>query len=73
MITKTLYKYLKEDGKIALLNSKVVSYTPLTCIEADEGKLLTDGNIKSKSFLIEPSEVSNYYEIDDEEVEENGI
>lgn len=69
MITKTFYKYLKEDGKTALLNSKVVSYTPVTCIEAGEGKLLTDGNVKSKSFLVEPSKISNYYEIDDPDYE----
>ena len=69
MITKTFYKYLKEDGKTALLNSKVVSHTTVTCIEAEEGKLLTDGNIKAKSFLVDPSEISKYYEIDDPDYE----
>lgn len=63
-----IYKYNLENGGIALIGSKVTDYEEMVLLEADEGKLLTDGSESTKSILTPLDNIDTYYEID--EVEE---
>ena len=67
MVKRTVYKAKMENGGSVILSSKVLSYSPMLQLIADEGKLLTNGTITSNSVLIPIEETDTYYEIDSSE------
>ena len=64
MLKETFYDCALENGNSALLSAKVVSYTPVFRLVADDGMLLTDGGEYTGTSRIVPSEEADkYYEI----------
>lgn len=68
MKKKTVYEYHLENGGAMLVSSKVTDCTEMFRIVADEGKLVTDGDVKGKCILTTADKIDTYYEI--EEVKE---
>ena len=66
-MTKTvIYKYLGTNGVIeSPVHLEDIYYTRLIALTADEGKLLTNGNIKIKSIRVPEEELENWSEIDE--------
>lgn len=64
MITKTLYRYKREDGGITVSpNKPECEYTELIRLIADEGKILTDGSITT--HCIDTETLYQWSEIDE--------
>lgn len=61
-----MYRYIGRNG---IITSKVflddIKYTPMMTLEADNGKVLTNGNIKTKWITVELDEIDNWKEIVD--------
>lgn len=62
-----MYRYIGRNG---IITSKVllddIKYIPMMTLEADNRKVLTNGNVKTKWITIELDEVNNWKEIADE-------
>ena len=64
MITKTLYRYKREDGGITVSPERPsVKYETLYRLIADEGKILTDGSITT--HCIDTETLYQWSEIDE--------
>ena len=62
------YKYLGHNGVlVSRIEIVGVDHIPMTEIIADEGKILTDGEITTYSITVEDEEVSNWREIADKD------
>lgn len=65
-----MYRYLGRNG---ILTTKIhldgISYIPMVLLQADEGKILTDGERKHYSITIEEAELDQWREITDNSVE----
>lgn len=66
MTKKKLYKYLGNNGiLITYIYLEGTKHIPMYHLEADEGKLLTNGEQAAKSVDIEVKELSKWYEVPD--------
>lgn len=66
MVKTKMYRYLGRNGTITspILLEKVEPIEMLV-LKASEGKVLTDGNVKTKEKLIFADELENWSEIDE--------
>lgn len=66
MVKTKMYRYLGRNGTITspILLEKVEPIEMLV-LRASEGKVLTDGNVKTKEKLIFADELENWSEIDE--------
>ena len=66
MIKKDLYRYIGRNGIItSLVHLEDAKYYPMYRLIADEGKMLTDGELKVKSIDIFAEDLSKWTEIDE--------
>lgn len=66
MIKKDLYRYTGRNGIItSLVHLEDAKYYPMYRLIADEGKLLTDGDLKVKSIDIFAEDLGKWAEIDE--------
>ena len=66
MTKKKLYKYLGNNGiLITYVYLEGVKHIPMYHLEADEGKLLTNGERTAKSIDIEGTDLDSWSEIPD--------
>lgn len=66
MIKKDLYRYTGRNGIItSLVHLDDAKYYPMYRLIADEGKILTDGELKVKSIDIFAEDLSKWTEIDE--------
>jgi hypothetical protein len=66
MIKKDLYKYIGRNGTIiSLIQLDDAKFYPMYRLIADEGKVLTDGELKVKSIDIFAEDLSKWTEIDE--------
>ena len=66
MIKKDLYRYTGRNGIItSLVHLDDAKYYPMYRLIADEGKMLTDGELKVKSIDIFAEDLSKWTEIDE--------
>lgn len=66
MIKKDLYRYTGRNGIItSLVHLEDVKYYPMYRLIADEGKVLTDGELVVKSIDIFAEDLGKWTEIDD--------
>ena len=66
MIKKDLYRYTGRNGIItSLVHLEDAKYYPMYRLIADEGKMLTDGELIVKSIDIFAEDLSKWTEIDD--------
>ena len=66
MIKKDLYRYIGRNGIItSLVHLEDAKYYPMYRLIADEGKILTDGELKVKSIDIFVEDLSKWTEIDE--------
>lgn len=66
-MTKTkIYLYRLENGGAVAVRSKIVDTAIEYALEADAGKLLTNGIVTAKCVQVTSEEVDDYYEIVDE-------
>ena len=69
MIKKDLYRYIGRNGIItSLVYLDDVKFYPMYRLIADEGKMLTDGELKVKSIDIFAEDLSKWTEIEDGQV-----
>lgn len=67
MIKKDLYRYTGRNGIItSLVHLEDAKYYPMYRLIADEGKMLTDGELKVKSIDIFAEDLGKWTEIDEE-------
>ena len=65
MIKKDLYRYTGRNGIItSLVHLEDAKYYPMYRLIADEGKVLTNGELKVKSIDIFAEDLSKWAEID---------
>ena len=71
MITQQMYRYLGRNGNITT-PIKLENIAPISMIQlnAENGKILTDGIKTSYSVIVFEDEKDNWYEIDDENGQE---
>ena len=66
MIKKDLYRYTGRNGIItSLVHLEDAKYYPMYRLIADEGKMLTDGELIVKSIDIFAEDLGKWTEIDD--------
>jgi hypothetical protein len=66
MIKKDLYRYVGRNGIItSLVHLDDAKYYPMYRLIADEGKMLTDGELKVKSIDIFAEDLGKWTEIDE--------
>lgn len=66
MIKKDLYRYTGRNGIItSLVHLEDAKYYPMYRLIADEGKMLTDGELKVKSIDIFAEDLGKWTEIDE--------
>ena len=66
MIKKDLYRYIGRNGIItSLVHLEDAKYYPMYRLIADEGKMLTDGELIVKSIDIFAEDLSKWIEIDE--------
>ena len=66
MIKKDLYRYTGRNGIItSLVHLDDVKFYPMYRLIADEGKILTDGELKVKSIDIFAEDLGKWTEIDE--------
>ena len=66
MIKKDLYRYTGRNGIItSLVHLEDAKYYPMYRLIADEGKMLTDGELIVKSIDIFAEDLSKWTEIDE--------
>lgn len=66
MIKKDLYRYVGRNGIItSLVHLEDAKYYPMYRLIADEGKMLTDGELKVKSIDIFVEDLDKWTEIED--------
>lgn len=66
MIKKDLYRYTGRNGIItSLVHLEDAKYYPMYRLIADEGKVLTDGELTVKSIDIFAEDLSKWTEIDE--------
>jgi hypothetical protein len=66
MIKKDLYRYTGRNGIItSLVYLEDVKYYPMYRLIAEEGKMLTDGELKVKSIDIFAEDLGKWTEIDE--------
>ncbi len=66
MIKKDLYRYTGRNGIItSLVHLDDAKYYPMYRLIADEGKVLTDGELKVKSIDIFAEDLGKWTEIDE--------
>lgn len=66
MIKKDLYRYVGRNGIItSLVHLDDAKYYPMYRLIADEGKVLTDGELTVKSIDIFAEDLGKWTEIDD--------
>lgn len=66
MIKKDLYRYIGRNGIItSLVHLDDVKFYPMYRLIADEGKILTDGELKVKSIDIFAEDLGKWTEIDE--------
>lgn len=62
-----MYRYIGRNG---IITSKIllddIKNIPMITLEADKGKVLTNGNVKTKWITVELDEIDNWREIADE-------
>lgn len=69
MIKKDLYKYIGRNGTvISLIHLDDAKYYPMYRLIADEGKVLTDGELKVKSIDIFAEDLSKWTEIEEGQI-----
>ena len=62
------YKYLGRNGVlVSRIEIVGVDYIPMTEIIADEGKILTNGEITTYSITVEDAEIAEWKEIADKD------
>lgn len=65
MIKKNLYRYIGRNGIItSLVHLEDAKYYPMYRLIADEGKMLTDGELIVKSIDIFAEDLGKWTEID---------
>ena len=70
MQTINLYKYIDEDGTVITPNRREESDQPYCYrLIADEGYILTDGEIQTP--CVDTHEPEEWYEIEDDNIENN--
>ena len=66
MIKKKMYRYLGRNG---ILTTRILidgaNYIPMIALTAEEGKILTNGEITTYSITVEETEVNLWREIQD--------
>ena len=66
MIKKDLYRYTGRNGIItSLVHLEDAKYYPMYRLTADEGKVLTDGELTVKSIDIFAEDLDKWTEIDE--------
>ena len=66
MIKKDLYRYTGRNGIItSLVHLDDAKFYPMYRLIADEGKMLTDGELKAKSIDIFAEDLGKWTEIDE--------
>lgn len=66
MIKKDLYRYIGRNGIItSLVHLEDAKYYPMYRLIADEGKVLTDGELIVKSIDIFAEDLSKWTEMDE--------
>ena len=66
MIKKDLYRYIGRNGIItSLVHLEDAKYYPMYRLIADEGKMLTDGELTVKSIDIFAEDLSKWTETDE--------
>lgn len=66
MVKKDLYRYVGRNGIItSLVHLDDAKYYPMYRLIADEGKMLTDGELTVKSIDIFAEDLSKWTEIED--------
>ena len=66
MIKKDLYRYVGRNGIItSLVRLENVKYFPMYRLIASEGKILTDGEIKTKLIDIFAEDLNKWTEVED--------
>jgi hypothetical protein len=66
MIKKDLYRYTGRNGIItSLVHLEDAKYYPMYRLIADEGKMLTNGELKVKSIDIFAEDLGKWTEIDE--------
>ena len=66
MIKKDLYRYVGRNGIItSLVHLDDAKYYPMYRLIADEGKMLTDGELKVKSIDIFAEDLGKWTEMDE--------
>ena len=69
MIKKDLYRYTGRNGIItSLVHLEDAKYYPMYRLIADEGKVLTNGELKVKSIDIFAEDLSKWTEIEDGQI-----
>lgn len=69
MIKKDLYRYTGRNGIItSLVHLEDAKYYPMYRLIADEGKMLTDGELIVKSIDIFAEDLSKWTEIEDGQI-----
>lgn len=69
MIKKDLYRYTGRNGIItSLVYLEDAKYYPMYRLIADEGKILTDGELKVKSIDIFAEDLGKWTEIEDGQI-----
>lgn len=67
MIKKNLYRYIGRNGIItSLVHLEDAKHFPMYRLIADEGKILTDGEIKIKAIDIFAEDLDKWTEVEDE-------
>lgn len=69
MIKKDLYRYIGRNGIItSLVHLEDAKYYPMYRLIADEGKMLTDGELIVKSIDIFAEDLNKWTEIEDGQI-----
>lgn len=71
MKKKKMYRYLGRNGILTTyIHLDGINYIPMVELKAANGYILTDGDRKVYSVIVEEDEVHNWYEIVDNIVED---
>lgn len=66
MITQKMYRYLGRNGNITTaIKLEEIAPIPMVQLQAEKGKVLTNGIKKAYSIIIFEDELSDWEEIDD--------
>lgn len=66
MITQKMYRYLGRNGNITTaIKLEDIAPIPMVQLQAEKGKILTNGNKKIYSVIVFEDELAEWEEIDD--------